>query len=143
MAPSADGPDIAGFADAQERLRSHFGELVVFLRPPELTFPDGTALDPETGQPYDPMIEATEVAQSSGGVKCTIAFKGRDEDIEWSALGFTEAEDALLICDIAAASAASGARSAVFRGEEYLVTAQRPDGVGAIQRFLSAVRRRR
>jgi hypothetical protein len=138
----AETPDIAGFADAQERLRVGFGELVVFLRPPELTWPDGTALDPETGRPYDPMVAGSAV-QSSGAVNCTIAFKGRDEDVKWTALGLTEAEDALLICDLAAASAASGAQSAVFRGEEYLVVAQRPDGVGGIQRFLSAVRRQK
>lgn len=138
-----DGPDLAGFADAQERLRTHFGELVVFLRPPEFEWPVDTELDPETLKPYDPMIEPTVTAQASAGVNCDVAFKGRDEDIEWSALGLTEAEDVLLISSIAAASAASGAESAIVRGEEYLVVAQRPDGIGGIQRFLSALRRRR
>lgn len=137
-----DGPDLAAFADAQERLRDYFGELVVFLRPVESTWPDGTELDPETGEPYDPMAVPTASGQASGAVgNVDVAFKGRDENIEWSALGFVEAEDVLLIHSIAAASAASGAVSAIVRGEEYMVVAQRPDGIGAIQRFLSALRR--
>lgn len=136
-----DGPDLGGFADAQERLRGHFGELVVFLRPPEFEWPADVELDPETGKPYDPMAEPELTAQASGAVRCDVAFRGRDEDVKWTALGFTEAEDVLLISSIAAASAASGARSAIVRGEEYLVVAQRPDGIGGIQRFLSALRR--
>ena len=137
----ADGPDLAGFADAQERLRGHFGEPVVFLRPAEEDWGPGVEFDPETGNPYDPMAVPVASARASAAVNCDVAFRGRDEDIEWSALGFVEAEDALLICSIAAASAASGAESALLRGEEYLVVSQRPDGIGGVQRFLSALRR--
>jgi hypothetical protein len=141
LAPSADGPDIAGFADAQERLRGHFGEVVVFLRPVEETWASGVEIDPETGNPYDPMAVPVASGRASAAVRADVAYKGRDEDIEWSALGFVEAEDVLLICSSGAASAASGAESALVRGEEYLVVAQRFDGIGAIQRFLSALRR--
>jgi hypothetical protein len=55
-------PDIAGWADAQDRLRQKLGTVVVFLIPPTLTpedYPADTSFDPETGLPFDPTIEHT------------------------------------------------------------------------------------
>lgn len=58
-----DGPDIAGFQDAQERIRLALGQNVDFQIPIAPVYPDGTQLDPETGEPYDPTVDPT----SGGG----------------------------------------------------------------------------
>lgn len=140
-------PDIAGFADAGRRLRAAFGEPVVFLRPAVETWPPGTPLDPETGNPYDPMLEPTSSAQASAVVNCTVAARpfgqsGRAVDTESGALGMVERDHLMLACDLELASAASGAVSFEVRGDSYKVTSQRPDGIGELQRFLTFGRQR-
>lgn len=50
-------PDIAGFAEAQHRLRQELGIDVTFGIPVAPVWPDGTPLDPETGRPYDPTVD--------------------------------------------------------------------------------------
>lgn len=50
-------PDVSGFVEAQARLRDVLGTDVTFYVPTEIVWPAGTAIDPETGRPYDPMAE--------------------------------------------------------------------------------------
>lgn len=50
-------PDVAGFADAQRRLRSQLGVNATFLIPAAVTWDPAEPLDPETGRPYDPFAE--------------------------------------------------------------------------------------
>lgn len=56
-------PDIAGFQEAQQRLRDLMGVEVTFKIPVDPTWPAGTPLDPQTGRPYDPTVEP----ESGGG----------------------------------------------------------------------------
>jgi hypothetical protein len=135
-------PDIAGFADAQRRLHVGFAEPVTFFFDPEVTFPTGTPLDPETGEPYDPAIRPTASGTVSREVPCEVAFKainragvtGNEQD---SAVGVMASTHVMLICAIEAASAASGAREFETRGDRFLITSQKPDGVGGLQRYLT------
>lgn len=138
-----DLPDLAGFADAQHRLREGFGEPVIFLHPAVETWPPGTQLDPETDRPYDPMIDPVTSARASAAVTCDVAtrpFTG--DDVEFAALGEYEREHQMLACDASYASAASGATDYQVRGGLYSVTSQRYDGIGGVQRFLTFGRRR-
>lgn len=52
-------PDIAGFFDAQARLRQQTGVDATFIIPTDPVWPPGTALNPETGKPFDPTVVAT------------------------------------------------------------------------------------
>lgn len=138
-----EAPDLAGFEDAQHRLREAFGEPVIFLMPPVETWPPGTELDPETGRPYDPMLEPLVSNQEQRQVTCDVAtrpFTG--SDVEFAPVGLVEREHQMLACDLAYASAASGAIEYEVRGSRYAVTSQRPDGIGRVQRFLTFGRRR-
>jgi hypothetical protein len=135
-------PDLAGFADAQERLRGEFGEEVAFLFPAEVTWPADTAIDPESGEPYDPAVRAASSAVASAAVDCTIAFKainraGVSGNETNSPIGVVPSTHIMAICGSAAASAASGAIHMDVRGERFHVTSQKFDGVGGLQRFLS------
>ncbi len=56
-------PNIAGFKDAQQRLRDHMGVEVTFRLPTAPVWPVNAALDPQTGRPYDPTVEP----ESGGG----------------------------------------------------------------------------
>lgn len=140
--PSAD---IAGFADAQQRLRQQFGESCVFLQAPVFTYAGATPIDPDTGAPYDPVIQPTSSAQASAAVNCNVAFvaMGRtseDADREGAA-GFADRTRVMLISDISDRALCEGAVTVLLRQHAYQVTSQKADGVGALQRWLTYARR--
>lgn len=65
-------PDVQGFIEAQERLNDLLGEDVTFIALEPKVWPAGTQLDPETNEPFDPIIKP----DSGGGeiatvVRCT------------------------------------------------------------------------
>lgn len=72
-------PDPADFADAQQRLRDALGVDAVFLIPGEPTWPAGTALDPETGRPFDPFIDPeSSTADTEVTVRCSFVHRPLD-----------------------------------------------------------------
>lgn len=130
-------PDRAGYVEAQERLRRVLGESVILLQPASRTYPMGTPLDPETGEPYDPLVKPTASAQASAVVQARVAFRGGKVDsVEASPAGYFEDADAVVICSSAAASAASGATGMVIRDERYEIRTSRLDGIAGVDRFL-------
>lgn len=142
-----DGPDLAGFAAAQQELRDQFGEPVVFLGEASVTFPPGTPLDPETGTPYDPTIVASSSVAASAGVLCNIVFRavnraGVGGETDFAAPGIVEQNHIMCIAPSGAASAIVGSVSFLAREELYQVTATKFDGVGELQRILAYGRRR-
>lgn len=135
-------PDLAGFADAQERLRGGFGELVTFRSAPSETYPPGTPLDPETGKPYDVTIVPTASGASEWIVRCDVAFRainraGIGGDSNPTPVGLFEESHVLLIANSAAASAAASAVEFSVRGDTFKITSRKFDGVGAVQRHLT------
>jgi hypothetical protein len=141
LAGPAMQADIAGFADAQQRLRGQFGEDAVFLQPPTFGYPAGTPIDPDTDRPYDPVIVPTASAQASAAVTVNVVFAGRGEAEEAVAVGFAERTRVMLIADIADRPLCEGAVSVLLRGGAYHVTAMRADGISAAQRWLTYARR--
>ncbi len=65
-------PNIAGFKEAQQRLRDQLGVDVTFKIPTAPVWPAGTPLDPQTGRPYDPTVEP----QSGGGFTSVVKKVG-------------------------------------------------------------------
>jgi hypothetical protein len=49
-------PDLAGFAEAELKLREQFGVDATFIIPGVDAWPADTPTDPETGKPYDPFL---------------------------------------------------------------------------------------
>lgn len=132
--------DLAGFADAQQRLRGQFGEEVTFFYPEQFLYPAGTPIDPETGEPYDPTVVPISASAASAVVRCNFGFYStvaqRGEQAEDVAAGKFDKTHVLLIADIAAASAIAPAVDFEARGTRFRVEAQKPDGIGALQRYL-------
>lgn len=139
----SEAPDLAGFADAQHRLRTLFGEPIVFIWPASLTWPPGTELDDETGLPYDPVIEPTSTTVDNRLAVGDVAARPfNTTDVEFVAPGVVEREHVMLSMDLPYASAASGASTFMVRGSEYKLSSSRPDGIGELQRFLVFGRRK-
>jgi hypothetical protein len=131
-------PDLAGFTEAQRRLRGGFGETVTFYKAEVSSYPPGTPIDPETGEPYDPTVEPDSTTQDNAAVKATVAFRSLSDDQEdTSALGQVERTHVLVIADIADRPQIDGAIEFVWHADRYKVQAQKPDGIGGEQRFLT------
>lgn len=136
-----EAPDLAGFRDAQKRLRQEFGEVVVFLGEVTATFPAGTAVDPETGKPYDPTAEPDSQTQASASALCDIVARpvfGSEE--QPSQGGIFETSHLILIADIDDRDLIEDKAHARVREREYLIAATRPDGIAGVQRLLIACR---
>lgn len=138
--------DLDGFAGAQRKLRANFGEPITFLGPPVTTWPPDTLLDPETGVPYDPVLEPTTTTNEQSVVCCNVAFKanraGASAESESTALGWLETGDMMLIADIQDRPLIDGKASFIARGEHWDIHATVADGIGGIQRYLVYGRKR-
>lgn len=63
-------PDVDGFRDAQNKLVEALGEDVSFIILEDKVYAPGVPLDPETGEPFDPIIEPI-----SGGGETAIVLR--------------------------------------------------------------------
>lgn len=50
-------PDIAGFVAASQELRQLTGDTITFVVPQPDQWPVGTRINPDTGKPYDAMVQ--------------------------------------------------------------------------------------
>lgn len=69
-------PDLDGFRDASVRLRASMGRPLWYLTPMATTWPEGTALDPQSGQPYDPTIVPLASGFSSASAQTLVVLPG-------------------------------------------------------------------
>lgn len=130
-----DGPDLAGFRAARERKRVAFSEAVILLGPGVVVYPDGTSLDPESGQPYDPTIEPV-ASGASALVHAEWVWRSSQDPADEGAAGTFSKEHPMLIAASAAASATTGMTHFEGRGERYQIESVHFDGVTGIDRCL-------
>jgi 3-dehydroquinate synthase class II len=93
-------PDLAGFRDASVRLRGAMGRPLWYMTPTPTTWPPGTALDPQSGQPYDPTIVPLASGFTSASAQTLVVLPGATDraakDIE-AAIGRIEEGEAALV----------------------------------------------
>lgn len=138
MTPS---PDIAGFREAQARLRQKMGQDVAFSIPETPQWAPGVQLDPETGRPYDPTIEPT-----AGGGFTTVThrvsvifrpIRGRLQDeTEATAMGIVSDDTAALLMDPADYPSVESAVKFDLNGTDYKITEAVPDGLAGVDRYV-------
>lgn len=133
-------PDVAGFREAQKRLRQRLGVDVVFLVPQAPTWPDGTQLDPETGRPYDPFAEP-----ASGGddqevtVRCSLvnrALTPLDPTVT-TAVGDQDIAEAALIVDEADFATVQGARRCRVLARTWRIAELKLDELAGDARYIA------
>lgn len=134
-------PDIAGFVDAQERLRESLGNDVTFKIPQEKVWPDGVQLDPETGEPYDPTVVPVSGADfDEVERKVTVVFRpihpNVEDPVDDQPAGVMHRESAALIASPAVYADIEDAAFFVLNGMEYRVTSIDPDGIVGIDRYI-------
>lgn len=139
--PVENGPDLAGWREAQDRLREALGEDVTFSIPLPKTYDESVALDPETGEPYDPTVVPT----SGGGftsviVRATVVFhpikRGDEDQVEQSAVGMMDIKNVALLVGEADYPGIQDAAEFVLHGRDYRITDMMPDGLVGIDRYV-------
>jgi hypothetical protein len=133
-------PDYAGYKEAQERLRNQLGEAVVLLAPLVATYPPGTVIDPESGEPLDPLVKPTASGEASALVKGRVAYtpvrRGGVPQAGATPIGWMSEANIVVILSSGAASAAKGAAAMVVREERYAIRDAQVDGIAGIDRYL-------
>lgn len=127
-------PDLAGFREAQLTLIAKLGADVPFFSPVAPSYPPGTPIDPESGQPFDPSIAALASGFTSAAVRCGVAIRpvGVQKDNMLSALGIMEEGKGLLLVPQLAYENANldGATQCEVHGERWTIEQRDLDGIG-------------
>lgn len=127
-------PDLAGYREAQLTLITKLGADVPFFTPVAQAWPPGTPIDPESGQPFDPSVEALSSGFSSASVRVGVAIRpvGVNQDNMLSALGVMEEGKGLLIAPKAAYenNNLAGATECEVHGERWTIEQADLDGIG-------------
>lgn len=131
-------PDLAGFREASVTLREKFGQDVPFFSPTTTSYPPGTSLDPESGQPFDPTIQPTASGFASAVVRVGVVFRpmglsrrGVEDDIKETAIGNLEEGTVVLISDPADYEAhLTDATECIVQDERYTLTQVEHDRMG-------------
>lgn len=134
---STPTPNLAGFADAQARLRTLYGTDAVFIHAGTPTYDPTVQINPRTGEPYDPFATPTGTSPARREViRCSAVTKmltGRTEEgrIEDTAAGFMSGAGMALMFDLADWTRAHGADTVEAEGEEWKVRQLRRDELGS------------
>lgn len=128
-------PDLDGFRDASVRLRGAMGRPLWYMTPTATTWPPGTALNPESGQPYDPTIVPLASGFTSASAQTLVVLPGATDraakEIE-TAIGSIEDGEAALV--IAAKDwenlSLEDATGVVIYGDDWELADARFDSVG-------------
>jgi hypothetical protein len=132
-------PDLAGFAAAQRQLARDLGVDAVFTIPPgEPVWPPGTALDPDTGRPYDPFLEPeSQDEETHVTVRCTYASRPLvSMDPAATPIGSIDAGSAALIMDADLYPPVASARRVVVGQETYSIDLARHDELAGYDRMI-------
>jgi hypothetical protein len=131
-------PDLQGLQSALAELREKTGEEVLFFFAGEAEWPEGTELDPETGRPYDPLIEpTTNKAPQPLFITCSVAFRpSYREDTDESRLGNLKVNQVLLSMSITEWDLVASAVSFNIKEDNYLIVKSTADGIGSDYRQL-------
>lgn len=97
--------DISGFIDAMNRMRLAMGTQVPFYKTTAKDYAPGTATDPESGQPYDPVIEPSGGGNTSSvtltvGVYTPRVPSSMEDDVVQTAISQFEEGDVLLDVEV-------------------------------------------
>jgi hypothetical protein len=134
-------PDLAGFAEAQQRLRSRFCRVVTFYRPTDALWSPDVPLDEQTGQPFDPTIKpASGGAIASASAVASVVYMplqgvSRDRTVV-DQIGRHSKQNKDLILDISERDVASGALRFELDGEQWEIVDTKLDGIGDLQRII-------
>lgn len=129
---STPTPDLAGFADAQHRLRQAVGIDAVFIHSGAQTWGPDVPINPRTGRPYDPFAAAeTTGPERRETVRCGkfSRFARAGETLD-TPIGFMADADLILTFDLADLPRVQGADSVEAEDETWKLRSTDEDSLG-------------
>jgi len=127
----------ADFIAAQDGLRSTFGTVVQFLVPTVATWPAGTKINPDTGEPYDSTAVRANAGFTSTDIKVLVILKQGSPlrpqaDTHFDPVGMQSGMD--IIIDVGAADwqSVSGASEMTVVGLHYKIEEAKVFALGGI-----------
>lgn len=129
--------DIPGFVAATKRLRAEAGQQVVFSVPTVPTWPTGTRLNPDTGEPYDVMVVRQNAAFTTVTLRVLVILKEASPlrpqaDTHFSQVGDMSGMDIILDVDADDYDSVQDASEFVVGPKSYRVEEWKPFGLGAV-----------
>jgi len=119
-------PDLAGFRDAAVRMRAEMGSDVPFFTRTDGTYPPGTAIDPETGKPFDPAAPESGSAWGSASLRVGVYTRAlaasREDDAVANAVGWFEEGHIVLDADPDEYAEVEDATEVEWNGERYEIS---------------------
>lgn len=125
-------PSFDGFNEAMSRLHDLFDAEVIFHIPPapgSVSYPEGTAFDPQTQMPMDPTVEPT-----SGGGETDVPKRagiihrvGAEDETQSAAPGRMESAPMILTIPASEKPDIEDATTVTVYGERQAITEMRPD----------------
>lgn len=127
-------PDIAGFIAAQDELRTNLGSSVTFRTPIAPAWPAGTKINPDTGEPYSPMVKRTNAEFTEQTVQALIIVKQGSPmrpqaDTQVEEVGLLPGMDIILDVDDEAKALVGDASQFVVNGQDFKVEEWKPFSV--------------
>src|SRR3954452_1698152 len=116
--------------DAQVRLRKYPGESIPFYTPTGVEWPADAEIDPQTGRPFDPLIDPIASGFASASAVAGLAYRpvtGLNDQTAETAIGNIELGQIVAILDIDDAKAVADATEFDAKGDHYKVTQSKDD----------------
>lgn len=135
-------PNFDGFKDAQRRLRQEFGQDLTWITPIDPVWPEGTQINPETGEPYDPTVEPTSSGETRTIVRTSVVTRpihGRGaikDEVSKKAIGWMKDEGIVLIVDTEDYHLVRDATEVEYAGDTYTIREDHHDYLGPADRWL-------
>lgn len=134
-------PDLDGWREAMDRGRSFLGQDITFYLPTDPVWPPGTAINPETGRPYDPTVvpasggEEEVVTLRVGVISPVVTTAARDQ-VEATAAGVERTDRAALDVNLAQGPTIQLAAAFTVNGIRFKITDIVPHGLTAPDRYV-------
>jgi hypothetical protein len=135
-------PDLAGFRDAQSRLRTQLGTDATFLIPTDAQWAPGEPIDPETHRPLDPFadrVPGTGEPREEVVRVTVVESLGTADDAELTVRGPVASDNIVLELDAADYPRVLRARHVDVWDTRYVVDEFRPSGFVGPDRYLAFV----
>jgi hypothetical protein len=125
-------PDLAGYKDALLRKRAALGSTVTFRFPAALTWPVGTVLNPDSGKPYDPLLQPEkEEAADPVEMSLSVGFRPTfQEDTDETEIGDIKMNVALTWVTLEEWADVEDATSFDYADDNYLIRKATWEAVG-------------
>lgn len=132
-------PNLAGFREAQGRLRQQLGTDATFSVPTAATYDPAEPIDPETGRPFDPFADPTVGTGEPREevVRATVSDPaGQSDESVVSPAGRISVNAIVLDVDVADRVRIEGATHVTVFGDRFKVEEGRSSGLDVADRFL-------